>query len=208
VTFYTEGNTNYSFALTSVGALAGSSGISGSSGTSAQPLTELSISGATNGSNRTFTISQEIDGSVSLFFVNGQLQQYGVDYTIVGNQLIINSQNPAPTPNYILKIFGGVILGVNGTSGSSGTRGTSGTSGSSGTSGTNYSFEIQEYLNENNTNLVFTAGTLSTNYGRTHVYQNGQKLYTNQYTIVSSAVTIIDTTHFDGSNYQIFAILI
>jgi len=136
VTFYTEGVSYYSFVLTSVGAIAGSSGISGSSGTSAQPLTELSISGATNGSNRTFTISQEIDGAISLFFVNGQLQQYGVDYTIVGNQLIIDSQNPAPTPNYILKIFGGIVLGFNGSSGSSGTSGGTGSSGETGTAGT------------------------------------------------------------------------
>jgi hypothetical protein len=33
-----------------------------------------------------------------------------------------------PTPNYILKIFGGIILGVNGTSGSSGTSGGTGSS--------------------------------------------------------------------------------
>ena len=136
INYYTEGISYYSFVLTSVGAIAGSSGISGSSGTSAQPLTELSISGVTNGSNRTFTISQAINGSVSLFFVNGQLQQYGVDYTIVGDQLIIDSQNPAPTPNYILKIFGGIILGVNGTSGTSGGTGSSGQTGTAGTSGT------------------------------------------------------------------------
>ena len=91
--------------------------------------------------------------------------------------------------------------------GQNGTSGTSGGTGSSGTSGVSYNFQIQEYINENNNKLVFTAGTLPINYARTHVYQGGQKLYTSQYTIVTSAVTIDNITHYPGASYQIFAII-
>ena len=40
-----------------------------------------------------------------------------------------------------------------------------------------------------------------------HVYQNGQKLIDSQYSITAPATITIDAnTHFDGSNYIVFAI--
>lgn len=40
-----------------------------------------------------------------------------------------------------------------------------------------------------------------------HVYQNGQKLIDSQYTITAPATITIDaSTHFEGSNYIVFAI--
>ena len=40
-----------------------------------------------------------------------------------------------------------------------------------------------------------------------HVYQNGQKLIDSQYTITLPAIITIDSnSHYDGSNYIVFAI--
>jgi hypothetical protein len=40
-----------------------------------------------------------------------------------------------------------------------------------------------------------------------HVYQNGQKLIESQYVITAPATITIDSnTHYDGSNYIVFAI--
>lgn len=40
-----------------------------------------------------------------------------------------------------------------------------------------------------------------------HVYQNGQKLIDSQYSITAPAtITIDSTSHYDGSNYIVFAI--
>jgi hypothetical protein len=40
-----------------------------------------------------------------------------------------------------------------------------------------------------------------------HVYQNGQKLIESQYVITAPATITIDiNTHYDGSNYIVFAI--
>ena len=117
------------------------------------------------------------------------MQEYNDSYTISGTTL---TTTYPPRPNDILTLYGKTVVGVNGTSGSS---------------GVSYSFQIQEYINENNNKLVFTAGTLPINYARTHVYQGGQKLYTSQYTIVTSAVTIDNNTHYSGASYQIFAII-
>jgi hypothetical protein len=183
IKYYTEGTAYYSFVLTSVGAIAGTSGVSGtsgssgtsstsgSSGTSATPLTELSISGTKNNSNRTFTIASFVETNSHLFFYNGQLQQYSIDYEILsGTTLVINSSNLPPTPNCILKIYGGVIIGSNGSSGTSGassTSGTSGTSGgtgssgasgSSGTSGTGF----QTITNSLDNRVLTSLGTANT----------------------------------------------
>ena len=85
------------------------------------------------------------------------MQQYGVDYTILsGTTLVIDNANPPPTPNCILKIYGGVVIGVNGTSGTSGSSGTSGTSGSSGTS-------VALYLLEAYASVVYTLPGSFTN---------------------------------------------
>jgi hypothetical protein len=117
------------------------------------------------------------------------LQEYDDSYEISGTTLI--TAYP-PKPNDILTLYGKTVVGVNGTSGSS---------------GVSYDFQIQEYIDENNNYLVFTAGTLPINYARTNVYQGGQKLYTSQYTIATSAITINNTTHYSGASYQIFAII-
>ena len=66
INYYTEGISYYSFVLTSVGAIAGSSGISGSSGTSAQPLTELSISIRFGFELKSFLISNFCDPTFNL----------------------------------------------------------------------------------------------------------------------------------------------
>ena len=108
----------------------GTFGTSGTSGSSGMPLRELSISGTQNNSNRTFILSESVNTSYNLFFYNGQLQQYGVDYTILlGTTLVIDSANPPPTPNCILKIYGDIVIGISGTSGTSGMNGTSGSYG-------------------------------------------------------------------------------
>lgn len=55
---------------------------------------------------------------------------------------------------------------------------------------------------QNNGNLPLTNLNASI-----HVYQNGQKLIDSQYTITAPAtITINASTHFEGSNYIIFAI--
>lgn len=55
---------------------------------------------------------------------------------------------------------------------------------------------------QNNGNLPLTNLNASI-----HVYQNGQKLIDSQYTITAPATITIDaSTHFEGSNYIVFAI--
>ena len=119
--------------------LDGTSGSSGSSGSSGIPLTLIGITGATNGVNSTFIIEQEV-GSAHLFFVGGQLQNYGIDYTISGTTLTTTSP---PFLNTTLALYTNVtvttpVVVIDGTSGSSGTSGGSGSAGSSGTSGTGF----------------------------------------------------------------------
>ena len=167
----------------------GTSGTTGTSGTSGKAIDKLTISGTQNNVNTTFTIPSDVEIDKHLFFWNGILQEYNDSYNISGTTLITTYP---PRPNDILTLYGKTVVGVNGTSGSS---------------GVSYNFQIQEYINENNNKLVFTAGTLPINYARTHVYQGGQKLYTSQYNIVTSAVTIDNITHYSGASYQIFAII-
>jgi hypothetical protein len=55
---------------------------------------------------------------------------------------------------------------------------------------------------QNNGTLPVTNLTASV-----HVYQNGQKLIDSQYTItLPTTITIDSNTHYDGSNYIVFAI--
>ena len=69
----------------------------------------------------------------------------------------------------------------------------------------------QEFLATSSNVLTWTQnnGTLPvTNLNASiHVYQNGQKLIDSQYVITAPATITIDAnTHYDGSNYIVFAI--
>jgi hypothetical protein len=69
----------------------------------------------------------------------------------------------------------------------------------------------QEFLNTTSNILTWTqnGGILpKTNLSASiHVYQNGQKLIESQYVITAPATITIDSnTHYDGSNYIVFAI--
>jgi hypothetical protein len=69
----------------------------------------------------------------------------------------------------------------------------------------------QEFLNTTSAILTWTqnGGILpKTNLSASiHVYQNGQKLIDSQYSITAPATITIDSnTHYDGSNYIVFAI--
>jgi hypothetical protein len=69
----------------------------------------------------------------------------------------------------------------------------------------------QEFLNTTSNILTWTqnGGILpKTNLSASiHVYQNGQKLIESQYVITAPATITIDSnSHYDGSNYIIFAI--
>jgi hypothetical protein len=69
----------------------------------------------------------------------------------------------------------------------------------------------QEFLDTTSNVLTWTqnSGNLpTTNLNASiHVYQNGQKLVDSQYNITLPATITIDSnTHYDGSNYIVFAI--
>jgi hypothetical protein len=69
----------------------------------------------------------------------------------------------------------------------------------------------QEFLNTTSNILTWTqnGGILpKTNLSASiHVYQNGQKLIESQYVITAPATITIDSnSHYDGSNYIVFAI--
>ena len=110
VVYYTEGNSYYSFVVTSVGAIAGSSGSSGSSGQNG-----TSGSSGASGINGT-------SGSNGLSGVDGTSGSSGVN----GAGGTSGSSGANGTSG---------SSGANGTSGSSGINGEAGTSGSSGVSG-------------------------------------------------------------------------
>jgi len=69
----------------------------------------------------------------------------------------------------------------------------------------------QEFLDTTSAILTWTqnSGNLPTTnlLAAIHVYQNGQKLVDSQYSITLPATITIDSnTHYDGSNYIVFAI--
>jgi hypothetical protein len=69
----------------------------------------------------------------------------------------------------------------------------------------------QEFLDTTSAILTWTqnSGKLPTTnlLAAIHVYQNGQKLVDSQYSITLPATITIDAnTHYDGSNYIVFAI--
>ena len=78
-------------------------------------------------------------------------------------------------------------------------------------SGSAVSIFNQEFLDTTSGTLTWTqnSGKLPTTnlLAAIHVYQNGQKLIDSQYTITLPATITIDSnTHYDGSNYIVFAI--
>jgi hypothetical protein len=77
--------------------------------------------------------------------------------------------------------------------------------------GSNVSIFNQEFLDTTSAILTWTqnSGKLPTTnlLAAIHVYQNGQKLVDSQYSITLPATITIDSnTHYDGSNYIVFAI--
>lgn len=71
----------------------------------------------------------------------------------------------------------------------------------------------QEFLDTTSAILTWTqnSGKLPTTnlLAAIHVYQNGQKLVDSQYSItLPDTITIDSNTHYDGSNYIVFAIII
>jgi hypothetical protein len=69
----------------------------------------------------------------------------------------------------------------------------------------------QEFLDTTSAILTWTqnSGKLPTTnlLAAIHVYQNGQKLVDSQYSItLPDTITIDSNTHYDGSNYIVFAI--
>jgi hypothetical protein len=190
----TSGGTGSSGSSGSSGT-SGSSGSSGTSGVSPTPITELGVTGAKDGTNRVYTLDSLVDEGAHLFFINGQLQDYGVDYTISGNQLTISSVNPAPTNNYILKVFGGIVIGVNGTSGSSGISSSSGTSGSSGSSGTSPSplTELSISGTQNNNNRTFIISSFVETNSHLFFYNGQLQQYNTDYEILSGTTLVINS---------------
>lgn len=88
-----------------------------------QTITEITISGTQNGTNRNFVLSDSLTYPQNLFFINGQLVQESVDYTISGTALTIDSSISAPVSTDTLRLFGTVapllgsgILSINGLS--------------------------------------------------------------------------------------------
>jgi hypothetical protein len=73
------------------------------------PVSDVNISGTQDGVNKTYTLLSGLSSnSISWFYINGQLQTYGNDYTISGTILTIASERPAPTSTDILKLYGSV----------------------------------------------------------------------------------------------------
>ena len=151
LTFYTEGSQNYSYIRTSTAVAPGATGsqgprgfqgfqgFQGLTGATEAPLTELTISGARNSINKVFTLSNPlIVGTSHMFFINGELQVYGVDYTISGTILTLSAGNPAPTATDSLRIFGtigNIIVGIQGNQGYQGPQGFQGLRGFQGFQG-------------------------------------------------------------------------
>jgi hypothetical protein len=78
-------------------------------------------------------------GTTFQFFINGQLQTYSADYTILGTTLTIVSDRPAPTPTDVLILYGsiGTVSPTLTVSGSTGTVNNVGTIAFNGASVTN-----------------------------------------------------------------------
>lgn len=71
-----------------------------------QSLVEIPISGTQNGNNRDFTLAYQLLYPQHLLFLNGQLLQSSIDYTISGTAISIDVDRPAPSDTDYLRIFG------------------------------------------------------------------------------------------------------
>jgi hypothetical protein len=74
---------------------------------------EVAVTGTQNASNKTFTISNAING-VGLVFLNGQLLTSGSsnDYTLVGTTLTFTAARPAPLSTDVIRVMGYVSGGA------------------------------------------------------------------------------------------------
>jgi hypothetical protein len=67
---------------------------------------DIEISGTTDGSNRNFTLSKNIQNpNKTLFYFNGQLQKYGDNYSITGTTLEILPNTFAPESTDFLRLL-------------------------------------------------------------------------------------------------------
>lgn len=71
-----------------------------------QSIVEIPITGTQNGINKDFVLAYELLYPSHLFFINGQLLQSSVDYSISGTAISIDIDRPAPTTTDSLRIFG------------------------------------------------------------------------------------------------------
>ena len=108
---YVDGNQQAGYILTSDGS--GVASWASHSQVSTQSITELTISGTQNGTNRDYVISSTLTYPNNLFFINGQLVNSPSDYTISGTALTIDSSYPAPIESDSLRLFG-TINGIAG----------------------------------------------------------------------------------------------
>ena len=68
----------------------------------------------------------------------------------------------------------------------------------------------ESFIGSNTAILTITknGGVLPSNLEQLLIFQNGQELLTTQFSITGSVITIDANTHYDGSNYVIFFIII
>jgi len=144
VGYYTEGNSYYSFVVTSVGAIAGSSGSSGSSGTSGVDGTSGSSgeSGTSGSSGYSFNWlgvwdGDPITGSTISYGLNDVVYYNGITYIFTNTTASgIGSNPPDSNPDWD-------VMAVSGSSGTSGFTSTSGGTAVTGVTLTNTILEIQ-----------------------------------------------------------------
>lgn len=68
----------------------------------------------------------------------------------------------------------------------------------------------QSFINSYTNVLTVTknSGVLPSNLEQLLIFQNGQELISSQFSIAGSVITIDSSTHYDGSNYVIFFIIV
>ena len=68
----------------------------------------------------------------------------------------------------------------------------------------------ESYLNSFTNVLTVTknSGVLPSNLEQLLIFQNGQELISSQFSVAGSVVTVDSSTHYDGSNYVIFFIIV
>jgi hypothetical protein len=56
--------------------------------------------------------------------------------------------------------------------------------------------------------ITKNSGVLPSNLEQLLIFQNGQELISSQFSVAGSVITIDSSTHYDGSNYVIFFIIV